>query len=202
MRADLLQTRPGGLVFKAHRLLYQSTLGLRVIKQNKRLRVDLPQTRPGGPPTLSPPPRASSSSHYGTDKTVKASGSGEGERVDLPQTRPGGPARPRVAPAPAVPPAVWFGLVCLFGFGLFRFVCLGLVCLGLGFGVWGSEAGSYLRLIDFVYHSTLGLRVIKKKRRYILAARGVLFLGLAPQGDESLARRRFDHSLLLITSPI
>ena len=29
----------------------------------------------------------------------------------------------------------------------------------------GSEAGSYLRLIDFVYHSTLGLRVIKKKRR-------------------------------------
>jgi len=27
-----------------------------------------------------------------------------------------------------------------------------------------SEAGSYLRLIDFVYHSTLGLRVIKKKR--------------------------------------
>jgi len=27
----------------------------------------------------------------------------------------------------------------------------------------GSEAGSYLRLIDFVYHSTLGLRVIKRK---------------------------------------
>ena len=27
----------------------------------------------------------------------------------------------------------------------------------------GSEAGSYLRLIDFVHHSTLGLRVIKKK---------------------------------------
>jgi len=27
----------------------------------------------------------------------------------------------------------------------------------------GSEAGSYLRLIDFVYHSTLGLRVMKKK---------------------------------------
>ena len=26
-------------------------------------------------------------------------------------------------------------------------------------------AGSYLRLIDFVYHSTLGLRVIKKKRK-------------------------------------
>ena len=27
----------------------------------------------------------------------------------------------------------------------------------------GSEAGSYLRLMDFVYHSTLGLRVRKKK---------------------------------------
>jgi len=29
----------------------------------------------------------------------------------------------------------------------------------------GSEAGSYFRLIDFVHHSPLGLRVIKKKRR-------------------------------------
>ena len=29
----------------------------------------------------------------------------------------------------------------------------------------GSEAGSYLRLIDFVHHSTLGLRVIKKKKK-------------------------------------
>jgi len=29
----------------------------------------------------------------------------------------------------------------------------------------GSEAGSYLRLIDFVYHSTLGLRAIKKRKR-------------------------------------
>ena len=29
----------------------------------------------------------------------------------------------------------------------------------------GSEAGPYLRLIDFVYHSTLGLRVIKKKKK-------------------------------------
>ena len=36
-------------------------------------------------------------------------------------------------------------------------------------GVWemcsGSEAGSYLRLIDFVYLSTLGLKVIKKKKK-------------------------------------
>ena len=29
----------------------------------------------------------------------------------------------------------------------------------------GSKAGSYLRRIDFIYHSTLGLRVIKKNRR-------------------------------------
>ena len=28
----------------------------------------------------------------------------------------------------------------------------------------GSEAGSYLRPINFVYHSTLGVRVIKKKQ--------------------------------------
>jgi len=30
----------------------------------------------------------------------------------------------------------------------------------------GSEAGSYLRLIDFVYHSTLVLRVIEKRSSY------------------------------------
>ena len=29
----------------------------------------------------------------------------------------------------------------------------------------GSEAGSYLRLIDFVYQSTVGVRVIKTKKR-------------------------------------
>ena len=28
----------------------------------------------------------------------------------------------------------------------------------------GSEAGSYVRLIDYVYHSTLGLRVRRKRR--------------------------------------
>ena len=28
----------------------------------------------------------------------------------------------------------------------------------------GSEAGSYFRLIDFVYHSTLGLKVVEKKK--------------------------------------
>jgi len=29
----------------------------------------------------------------------------------------------------------------------------------------GSEAGAYFRLIDFVYHPTLGLRVLKKKKK-------------------------------------
>ena len=29
----------------------------------------------------------------------------------------------------------------------------------------GSEAGSYLRLIDCVHHSTLGLRAIQKKKK-------------------------------------
>ena len=29
----------------------------------------------------------------------------------------------------------------------------------------GSEEGSYLRLIDFVYHSTLGLREMKKTKQ-------------------------------------
>jgi len=29
----------------------------------------------------------------------------------------------------------------------------------------GSEEGSYLRFIDFWYHSTLGLRVIMKKKK-------------------------------------
>jgi len=37
----------------------------------------------------------------------------------------------------------------------------------------GSKAGSYLRLTDFVYHSTLGLRVIKRGRTDTMAhARG------------------------------
>jgi len=35
----------------------------------------------------------------------------------------------------------------------------------------GSEAGSYLRLIVFVHHSTLGLRVIKKKQKRLGRAR-------------------------------
>ena len=51
----------------------------------------------------------------------------------------------------------------------------------------GSEAGSYLRLIDFVYHSTLGLRVIQKKShgRGRPLMQGLLFIvyGLCVQGE-------------------
>jgi len=41
----------------------------------------------------------------------------------------------------------------------------------------GSEAGSYLRLIDFVDHSTLGLRVINKKKRRTADLENHAFLG-------------------------
>ena len=41
----------------------------------------------------------------------------------------------------------------------------------------GSEEGSYLRLIDFLYHSTLGLRVIKKKTD--------LFEGVHADGEDA-----------------
>jgi len=41
----------------------------------------------------------------------------------------------------------------------------------------GFEAGSYLRLIDFVYHSTLGLRVINKKKKRKKKKKKILALG-------------------------
>ena len=64
----------------------------------------------------------------------------------------------------------------------------------LGNGTSGSEAGSYLRLIDLMYHSTLGLRLIKKKRR---GTSGVSTAAVGP-----VARtKRFDHPLFLIAYP-
>ena len=48
----------------------------------------------------------------------------------------------------------------------------------------GSEAGSYSRLVDFVYHSTLGLRVIKKKNthtRRLGGSQGGILLHGMPQ---------------------
>ena len=66
-----------------------------------------------------------------------------------------------------------------------------------------SEAGSYLRLIDLVYHSTLGLRVIKKRKRSQIPRATI------PQevggftrstiGPEDLPRTSF--GLILTTSP-
>ena len=41
----------------------------------------------------------------------------------------------------------------------------------------GSEAGSYLRLIDFVYRSTLGLRVIEKKKKTPCLSPHAAFVG-------------------------
>jgi len=43
----------------------------------------------------------------------------------------------------------------------------------------GSEAGSYLRRIDFVYHSTLGVRVIKKKKENTTSRYTVCRIGAA-----------------------
>ena len=64
--------------------------------------------------------------------------------------------------------------------------------LGFGFQVCrvecsGSEAGSYLRLVDFAYHSTLGLRVIiKKKKKFRI--RGPL---LSEEGTYKTVKARF-----------
>ena len=60
----------------------------------------------------------------------------------------------------------------------------------------GSQAGSYLRNIDFVYHSTLGVREIKKKKGYaldVLADEGLWSSAFAHQPsrvEESAIRRR------------
>ena len=44
----------------------------------------------------------------------------------------------------------------------------------------GSEAGPYLRLVDFVYHSTLGLKVMKRdKERLVFYVPSSLDSGLA-----------------------
>ena len=45
----------------------------------------------------------------------------------------------------------------------------------------GSEVGSYLKRIDFVYHSTLGLKVIRKKKKSGVGC-GVQGLGCRVQG--------------------
>ena len=55
----------------------------------------------------------------------------------------------------------------------------------------GSEAGSYLRLIDFVYHLILDVRVMKKKTQiHLHVGRGIPFGRGAPEtkGYEPLER--------------
>jgi len=65
-----------------------------------------------------------------------------------------------------------------------------------------SEAGSYLRLIDFVYHSTLGLRVMKKKQRrrrgHLLALGAFELVAERDQRErlDALAVDRVDHVLV------
>jgi len=62
----------------------------------------------------------------------------------------------------------------------------------------GSEAGLYLRLIDFVYHSTLGVRVIKKKKRWcdLQGGLGTCELVGREGQPESKAHRLLYHSTL------
>jgi hypothetical protein len=53
----------------------------------------------------------------------------------------------------------------------------------------GSEAGSYLRRIDFVYHSTLGVRVSEKRRKKCKGRQAPPESGLA-FGDGSVGQYR------------
>ena len=55
-----------------------------------------------------------------------------------------------------------------------------------------SEAGSYLRLIDCVYHSTPGLRVIKKKKKKKKKVSGSVDLDAV---EDLLSGFRVRHSL-------
>jgi len=55
----------------------------------------------------------------------------------------------------------------------------------------GSEAGSYLRPTDFLYHSTLGLRVIKRKKNPERALRGA-----GAQRESSLLTTYWSESTL------
>ena len=53
----------------------------------------------------------------------------------------------------------------------------------------GSEAGSYLRLRDFAYHSTLSWRVIKKKTKQ----------GFVPTSPDQSQREVIDYKTSMIT---
>ena len=55
----------------------------------------------------------------------------------------------------------------------------------------GSEAGSYLRLIDFEYLSTQGVRVIKKRRRSVVVTARTDPSFQDPAGLMSIQAKRF-----------
>jgi len=55
---------------------------------------------------------------------------------------------------------MWMGSLCPVCSGCFEVLYQRDMCSG-------SEVGSYSRLIDFAYHSTLGLRVIKNKKKRV-----------------------------------
>jgi len=67
-------------------------------------------------------------------------------------------------------------------------------------GCSGSEAGSYVRLIVFVYHSTLGLRVTKKKRRTGQQQRRGVFEPL-PIRYRGTSLKRNNHTPRITTGP-
>ena len=49
------------------------------------------------------------------------------------------------------------------------------------------EAGSYIRLTDFVYHSTLGLRVMKKKIKQSITNKSSWSIGTALNDSKNFA---------------
>ena len=63
-----------------------------------------------------------------------------------------------------------------------------------------SEEGSYLRLIDFVYHSTLGLRVIKKKEEVCQLDVGQHRTHVTLSGIEEVGKRPIGTVLNLRTT--
>jgi len=64
----------------------------------------------------------------------------------------------------------------------------------------GSEAGSYLILTDFVYHSTLGLKVMKKKK---FAERAAITTGPSRRANVAhISQSRPDSGLDIQVNPL
>ena len=144
----------GGLVFKAHRLLHHSTLGLRIIKKK----------------FFEGPVAAELMGGTFWKKDISLLG------VEI------------AASARLVSSVFFFSLEA----SAFRFSSSACTRCSVNYFTEmcsGSEAGSYLRLIDFVYHSTLGLRVITKQKVFCtgpLRYRGTsLIRNRAPLGPYS-----------------